>query len=86
MGGGIGGLVPGRLYGLFEEGVARKIPAGADIVLQMHYTTIGQTVVDRTQIGVVLSKEPPTKLRAGRRRRDAEHVRSSFRPAIPTTK
>ena len=42
IGGGIGGLVPGRLYGLFEEGVARKIPAGADIVLQMHYTTIGQ--------------------------------------------
>ena len=42
--GGVGGLVPGRLYGVFEEGVARKIPAGADIVLQMHYTTIGQAV------------------------------------------
>ncbi|MBM3809165.1 MAG: thiol-disulfide isomerase [Acidimicrobiia bacterium] len=64
VGGGLGGLVPGRLYGLFEEGVARKIPAGADIVLQMHYTTIGQPVTDLTQIGVVLAKEPPTKLRA----------------------
>jgi hypothetical protein len=61
--GGIGGLVPGRLYGLYEEGVARKIPAGADIVLQMHYTTIGQAVTDQTEIGVVLAKEPPTKLR-----------------------
>ena len=39
--GGVGGLVPGRLYGLYEEGIARRIPAGADIVLQMHYTTIG---------------------------------------------
>jgi hypothetical protein len=57
------GLVPGRLYGLFEEGVARKIPAGADIVLQMHYTTIGQPVTDQTQVGVVLAKEPPAKLR-----------------------
>jgi hypothetical protein len=65
VGGGLGGLVPGRLYGLYEEGVARKIPAGADIVLQMHYTTIGQPVTDLTQIGVVLAKEPPTTLRAG---------------------
>jgi hypothetical protein len=65
VGGGVGGLVPGRLYGLFEEGTARRIPAGADIVLQMHYTTIGEKVMDQTQIGVVLSKEPPTRLRVG---------------------
>jgi hypothetical protein len=62
--GGIGGLVPGRLYTVSEEGVARKIPAGANIVLQMHYTTIGQEVWDQTEVGVVLSKEPPTKIRA----------------------
>ena len=61
--GGVGGLVPGRLYGVFEEGVARKIPAGADIVLQMHYTTIGQSVIDQTEIGVILAKEPPSRLR-----------------------
>ena len=65
VGGGLGGLVPGRLYGLYEEGVARRIPAGADIVLQMHYTTIGQPVTDQTQIGVVLAKEPPTTMRVG---------------------
>jgi hypothetical protein len=64
IGSGLGGLVPGRLYGLYEEGVARKIPAGTDIVLQMHYTTIGQPVVDQTEIGVVLAKQPPEKLRA----------------------
>jgi hypothetical protein len=64
IGGGLGGLVPGRLSGLFEEGVARRIPAGADIVLQMHYTTIGKAVVDQTEIGIVLAKEPPSKLRA----------------------
>jgi hypothetical protein len=64
IGGGLGGLVPGRLYGLYEDGVARKIPAGTDIVLQMHYTTIGKPIVDQTEIGVVLAKEPPTNLRA----------------------
>ena len=63
VGAGLGGLVPGRLYGKFEEGVARKIPAGADIVLQMHYTTIGQPVTDQTEIGIVLAREPPAKLR-----------------------
>jgi hypothetical protein len=64
IGGGLGGLVPGRLYGLYEEGVARKIPAGTDIVLQMHYTTIGHPVIDQTEIGLVLASEPPEKLRA----------------------
>ena len=61
--GSLGGYVPGRLDNMFEEGVARKIPAGADIVLQMHYTTIGQPVTDQTQIGVVLAKAPPSTLR-----------------------
>ena len=62
--GGVGGLVPGRLYQVMEEGVARKIPAGADIVLQMHYTTIGRGVTDQTEIGVILAKEPPARVRA----------------------
>ncbi len=52
------GLVPGRLYEAFDDGVVRRIPAGAEIVLQMHYTTIGVPVIDQTEIGVVLA-EPP---------------------------
>lgn len=61
--GGLGGYVPGRQGSVFAEGVARRIPAGADIQLQMHYTTIGQAVSDQTQIGVVLAKAPPSTLR-----------------------
>ena len=53
------GLVPGRLYEAFDEGVVRKIPAGSAIVLQMHYTTIGQPITDQTEIGILLAKEPP---------------------------
>jgi hypothetical protein len=52
------GLVPGRLYEAFEDGIVRKIPAGADIVLQMHYTTIGEPVTDQTEVGVILAKAP----------------------------
>jgi mono/diheme cytochrome c family protein len=57
--GGLGaGLVPGRLYEAFDEGVVRRIPAGSEIVLQMHYTTIGLPVSDQTEIGVVLADPP----------------------------
>ena len=57
--GGLGaGLVPGRLYEAFDEGIVRKIPAGAEIVLQMHYTTIGVPVTDQTEIGVVFADPP----------------------------
>jgi hypothetical protein len=61
--GGFGGYVPGRAGTVFPEGVARKLPAGADLVLQMHYTTIGQPVTDVLEVGVVLAKEPPSRLR-----------------------
>ena len=53
------GLVPGRLYEAFDEGVVRRIPAGSAIVLQMHYTTIGQPVTDQTEVGLLLAKAPP---------------------------
>jgi hypothetical protein len=61
--GGIGGFVPGRLGTLYEDGVVRKIPAGAEIVLQMHYTTIGQPVIDQTQVGILLAKGPSASRR-----------------------
>lgn len=61
--GGLGSVVPNRFGGLYDEGVARRVPAGADIQMQMHYTTIGEPTTDRTSIGVVLAKEPPAKLR-----------------------
>jgi hypothetical protein len=46
------------LYEAFDEGIVRRIPAGAEIVLQMHYTTIGVPTIDQTEIGVVLADPP----------------------------
>ena len=41
---------------------AKLIPAGSDIVLQVHYTTNGKTAVqDQTRVGITLAKEPPPK-------------------------
>lgn len=42
-------------------GIARKIPAGSELVWQVHYTPTGKEEVDRCQLGLVLyrDKQPP---------------------------
>ena len=59
----VGGYVPNRLGTVYEDGVAVRLPAGADIEAQMHYTTIGVEVTDQSSWGVVVAKEPVTQLR-----------------------
>ena len=58
----VGGYVPNRL-GTVYDGVAVRLPKGADIEAQMHYTTIGEEVVDQSSWGVVVTREPDTTLR-----------------------
>jgi hypothetical protein len=52
---------PGSTPDNWAEGMAKYIPAGADLVFQMHYTTNGKTGTDTTRIGLRFAKEPPTK-------------------------
>ena len=52
---------PGSSPDHWPNGFAKLVPAGSDIVLQMHYTTHGHATEDRTSIGLVFSKEPPKK-------------------------
>ncbi len=52
---------PGSLPDSWQPGFAKLVPAGSDIVLQMHYTTHSHPAEDRTSVGLVFSKEPPTK-------------------------
>jgi Copper type II ascorbate-dependent monooxygenase, C-terminal domain len=52
---------PGSLPDQWPEGFAKLVPAGSDIVLQMHYTTHGHVTEDRTSIGLVFAKGAPTK-------------------------
>jgi hypothetical protein len=41
---------------------AKLIPAGSDIVLQVHYTPNGKiSVQDQTRVGITFAKEPPPK-------------------------
>jgi hypothetical protein len=52
---------PGSQPDQWPEGFAKFVPAGSDIVLQMHYTTHGRATEDRSSLGIVFSKEPPRK-------------------------
>jgi hypothetical protein len=52
---------PGSEPDRWPEGMAKYIPAGSDLIFQMHYTTNGQAATDQTSIGVLYSKQPPTQ-------------------------
>jgi len=49
---------PGSSPDNWPDGMAKFIPAGSDLVFQMHYTTHGRPVSDQTRIGVVFAKKP----------------------------
>jgi hypothetical protein len=55
------GTAPGDMPLILPPGMARKIPAGADLVWQMHYTPNGKAERDRSQVGLIFYKEkqPP---------------------------
>ncbi|MBS1851670.1 MAG: thiol-disulfide isomerase [Acidobacteria bacterium] len=50
---------PGSSPDEWPEGMAKFVPAGSDIVFQMHYTTNGKATSDQTGIGLVFAKETP---------------------------
>ena len=50
---------PGAEPLVLPEGMGRKIPAGAEIVFQMHYTATGKEELDCSEVGLIFCKEPP---------------------------
>lgn len=57
------GYVPGMEAQRFDvDRSARLIPAGADVVLEVHYTTNGVESEDRTKVGLELAPAPPERL------------------------
>ena len=61
----IGGVTPNKPGLVFEPGVARLLKGNSEIVMQIHYTANGKEGTDRTTIGVIFAKQPPTKIAAG---------------------
>src|SRR5262245_5962851 len=54
---------PGRDVNIWEPGVVKRIPAGSQIILQVHYSkAAGSAQKDRSSVGLIFAKEPPAKL------------------------
>ncbi len=50
--GALGGWAPGNTRQPLPEGMAKIMPAGADLVVQVHYHKTGKRETDRTRIGL----------------------------------
>ncbi len=54
-----GAYVPGMSTMVYPSGTAKRLPAGAKLVFQMHYTPNGTATTDQTRIGLKFASEPP---------------------------
>lgn len=52
------GFAPGEQPTMFAPGFARKVPAGSNLVFQVHYTPNGTATKDITTVGLIYSKTP----------------------------
>lgn len=50
---------PGSSPDEWPAEMAKFVPAGSDLVFQMHYTANGHAASDQTAIGLIFSKQPP---------------------------
>jgi hypothetical protein len=50
---------PGSSPDMWPAAMAKFIPAGSDLVFQMHYTASGHNVSDQSSVGMIFSKTPP---------------------------
>ncbi|HEU0173548.1 MAG TPA: DUF3471 domain-containing protein [Blastocatellia bacterium] len=53
---------PGKNPDVYPPGTAKRIPAGSNLILQMHYSkATGKPETDRTSVGIVFAKQPIEK-------------------------
>jgi hypothetical protein len=52
---------PGSSPDQWPAGMAKFVPAGSDLVFQMHYTTHGHATSDQASIGIVFAKQRPAQ-------------------------
>jgi hypothetical protein len=53
------GFAPGEDPTVFAPGFGRKVPAGSNLVFQIHYTPNGTAKKDVTTVGLIYAKTPP---------------------------
>lgn len=55
------GLVPGETTSVFDEGFGKYLPAGQELVIQLHYTANGKATSDQTELGFVFYDKKPAR-------------------------
>ena len=62
----LAGYAPGKQVDIWPAGTAKRVPGGATIMFQMHYSAfrggLSKAEKDRTRIGLIFAKEPPDKM------------------------
>ena len=56
---------PGQVPEIWAAGIAKLVPAGSDLVLQIHYTADGKPEADQTKVGMVFAKSAPAQSTLG---------------------
>lgn len=56
--GSIGGWSPGKRPHPLPDGLGRKMPKGADLVMQIHYHPSGKATKDRSKVGIYFVDKP----------------------------
>ena len=54
----LGGYAPGDMPSVYPPGIAKRIPAGAGLEFEIHYTPVGKVHVDRSSVGFTVAKSP----------------------------
>lgn len=55
----IGSYLPGNGPVTLPHDHAKLIPAGSDLIIQIHYTPSGRATADTTRVDIVFAKQPP---------------------------
>ncbi len=63
--GALGGYVPGTTPRLLPEGLAMRLPAGSDIIMQTHFHPSGKAEIEQGTVALYFAEEPPTKALIG---------------------
>jgi len=51
-------FVPGNGSAIYPDGLAKRVPKGARLHFQVHYTPNGSATTDRTRVGLLLTDKP----------------------------
>lgn len=55
----LSGWAPGDMPAIYTPGMAKRVPAGAKLVFEVHYTPNGTEQTDRSSVGIIFAKKAP---------------------------